>query len=70
MEQPQSPDYFQRRAEEERAAAEKAADERAAHSHRELAEEYEKLANGEGGLLAGEDQEDPATLARDFRILP
>jgi hypothetical protein len=71
MEQPQSLDYFQRRAEEERAAAEKAADERAAHSHRELAEEYEKRANGQGELLADGDQEqEPGTLAMNFRILP
>jgi hypothetical protein len=70
MEQPQSPDYFQRRAEEERAAAEKAADERAAHSHRELAEEYERRASGAGELLADEDQEQDGTLAKDFRILP
>jgi hypothetical protein len=71
MDQPQSLDYFQRRAEEERAAAEKAADARAAHSHRELAEEYERRASGEGELLAEEGtEEEPGTLAKDFRILP
>jgi hypothetical protein len=43
MDQPSSHDYFRIRAEEERAAAEQAEDERAAHSHRELAEHYERL---------------------------
>jgi hypothetical protein len=48
MDQTSSHDYFRIRAEEERAAAEQAEDERAAHSHRELAEHYERLSETPG----------------------
>jgi hypothetical protein len=65
-------DYFQRRAEEEREAAEQAADERAAHSHRELADHYERLAGDESQTAADAEEEPQAvgTLPREFRILP
>ena len=67
-----SHDYFQRRAEEEREAAERAADERAAHSHRELADHYERLAGDEGPGRADveEGAQAAGTLPREFRILP
>jgi hypothetical protein len=67
-----SHDYFQRRAEEEREAAEQAADERAAHSHRELADHYARLAGDEGQPPADarEEPQPPGILPREFRILP
>ena len=67
-----SHDYFQRRAEEERDAAEQAVDERAAHSHRELAEHYARLAGDERPAPA-DPEEAPLSagaLPREFRILP
>jgi hypothetical protein len=64
-------DYFERRAEEERAAAQDAADERAAQSHRELAEEYLKRASGEREETAPEEETNElGTLGREFRIVP
>ena len=70
MQQADSKDYYYRRAEEERAAAERAIDDRAARMHRDLADQYEKLANG-GSEGSGSDEEQfPGTLPRDFRILP
>jgi hypothetical protein len=66
-----SHDYFQRRAEEERAAAAQAVDERAAHSHRELAEHYARLAGDESDNPVDAESEQPSgTLPREFRILP
>jgi hypothetical protein len=70
MEQRQSHDYFQRRAEEERAAADRAADERAAQMHRELAKEYARLAQGEAHMEQGKERALPGILAKEFRILP
>jgi hypothetical protein len=66
-----SHDYFQRRAEEEREAAEQAVDARAAHSHRELADHYERLAGDEGVAPVNAEEERPSgTLPREFTILP
>jgi hypothetical protein len=71
MQEGQSKDYFERRADEERAAADQAADERAAQSHRELSERYRDVANG-SEPVPGDDAEapDPGILPRDFRIVP
>lgn len=65
-------DYFRRRAEEEREAADRAADERAAHSHRELAHHYERLAGDQSPAPAdsGNDLQSSGVLPREFRILP
>jgi hypothetical protein len=67
-----SHDYFQRRAEEEREAAQRAVDERAAHSHRELADHYQRLAGEESHASghADEEQQSAGRLPREFRILP
>jgi hypothetical protein len=70
MQDRRSSDYFERRAEEERAAAARATNERAAQSHRELAMHYRGLANG--FKLPGSDGSDGdgAILSKDFRIVP
>lgn len=67
-----SHDYFQRRAEEEREAAEQAVDARAAHSHRELADHYDRLAGDVTTASANAELEaqPTGTLPREFRILP
>ena len=66
-----SKEYYQRRAEEERAAAERAGDERAAKSHRELAERFDDLANGAAAEQAGgEPSQRTGILPPEFRILP
>lgn len=71
MQERQSREYFERRAQEEREAAENAVDERAAQSHRELAEHYRKIAKGcEGGSAEDVEASSPGILPRDFRILP
>jgi hypothetical protein len=71
MQEGQSKDYFQRRADEERAAADQAADERAAKSHRELSEHYRNVASGSEQVPRDEDEAaDPGILPRDFRIVP
>lgn len=46
MEAPESREYFERRAAEERHAADEAQDRRAAECHRELARRYEARAAG------------------------
>jgi hypothetical protein len=71
MQNAQSKDYFERRADEERVAADKAADERAAQSHRELARHYRNIASG-SEEAPGRDVEAPAQgiLPREFRIVP
>jgi hypothetical protein len=71
MQNRQSRDYFERRADEERAAAEKAGDERAAQSHRELAKHYHNIARG-SEEAPGRDAEvpSPGILPREFRIVP
>lgn len=64
-------DYFQRRAEEEREAAEQATDERAAHSHRELAEHYQRLSGDERQRVSEpEEPQSRGILPKEFRILP
>ena len=63
-------EYYKRRAKEERAAAEHASDERAAQSHRELLDQYERLADGEAPTGAAADQEKPGSVSKEFRILP
>jgi hypothetical protein len=68
MEQPGTDDYFERRAEEERAASERANDKRAAQAHRELAEEYRKRA-GESRIFAV-DEPGQAILNKGFHIIP
>jgi hypothetical protein len=66
-----SKEYYQRRAEEERAAAERAGDERAAKSHRELAERFDDLANGGAAAQgSGPPNQRPGILPPEFRILP
>ncbi|MFL6755403.1 MAG: hypothetical protein ACJ8FI_11065 [Sphingomicrobium sp.] len=64
-------DYYRRRAEEERAAAEHANDERAAQSHRELSDQYEKLATSDD-RPSGDDQQrdEPGIASKEFRIVP
>ncbi len=70
MEQPvPSSEYFAKRASEERHAASHAADDRAAQSHREMAEQYEKLARGDGGSEPLPDER-CGGLPNEFRILP
>ncbi len=63
-------EYFERRAEEERAAADGAADERAEQSHRELANRYEKASKGEEPSSDTEETEESGTVHEDFRIIP
>jgi len=71
MQQPSPTDYFQRRAEEERAAAANAADERAAQSHRSLAARYDAKAKGSPVReLKIEGTDDGSILPKEFRILP
>ena len=67
----QAPAYFRRRAKQEQVAADEAADERAARSHRELAQEYRKLASG-GRPSQHDESETPGNgiLSSDFRIVP
>jgi hypothetical protein len=62
--------YFERRAEEERAAAQRATNERAAQSHRELADRYHDLATGAEQPLSEDGAGDAGILWKDFRIVP
>lgn len=67
----ETPDYFQRRAEEEQAAADQAATEPAAQSHRALAEHYRKIADGEEEPKGDKAEAlDGANLRQGFCILP
>jgi hypothetical protein len=71
MSERQSTDYFERRAEEERAAAEQAGDERAAQSHRELSDHYRNIASG--SEQPPRDDGDPSNdgiASKNFRIFP
>jgi len=61
-------DYFERRAEEERAASERATNACAARSHRELAERYRTRARQGGPPLVSEPLKG-GTLSRKFRIV-
>jgi hypothetical protein len=61
-------DYFQRRAEEERAASERAIDKRAAQAHRELAEEYRKRAGA--GRISTIEEPARGIVAKGFQIIP
>lgn len=73
MQEPDSKDYFEKRAAEERAAAERCDDERAAQSHRALAEQYEEQARSRPSAEKSERDEEPGCpgiLPPDFRILP
>jgi hypothetical protein len=71
MSERQSMDYFERRAEEERAAAEHAGDERAAQSHRELSDHYRNIASGsERPPMDDGDRSDDGTVPNNFRIVP
>lgn len=71
MTDPQSTDYFQRRAEEERLAAERAADQRAAQSHRELSDHYRNIASGSEELPMDDvAPSDEGILPQDFWIVP
>jgi hypothetical protein len=70
MQEPRQSDYFQRRAEEERAAAERATNERAAHSHRELSEQYRKLAGGAEPPVHDSGDRGGGILPKEFRIVP
>ena len=64
-------DYFERRAEEERAAAANASDERAAQSHRALAARYEAKSKGGPVHEVGVDADDDGNvLPKEFRSLP
>jgi pyridoxine/pyridoxamine 5'-phosphate oxidase len=63
-------DYFRSRAEQERIAADRASDERAAQSHRELAEHYEKLANGSEQPALPAPAHGAGIVSNDFRIIP
>jgi hypothetical protein len=65
-----SPDYFGRRAEEERAAAARATNERAAQFHRELARHYRELADGIELPRLDASGGDEGVLSKDFRIVP
>ena len=67
---PDSKDYFRKRAEEERTAADQAADERAAQPHRELAERYEKKAATGGPATDDEFPSMRRPARNDFTILP
>ena len=71
MQQPDSQDYFARRAEQERAAAADATDERAALMHRQMAERYDELARG-AAQPRGPDPmpTDRGILPRDLQIFP
>lgn len=60
MNRSHSEDYFERRAEEERAACKSATNVRAAKSHRELAKLYRKRALDRGS--AGDGQAKPAGI--------
>jgi hypothetical protein len=67
----QSRSYFQRRAHQERVAAQQAASETAAQRHREMADEYRRLARS--GLSPAARCAAPAEngiLAADFRLIP
>lgn len=70
MESVDQPEYFRRRAEEERAAADSAADDRAAQTHRALAARYDARANGSPVRDCAKDApRDCGTLSSDFTIL-
>jgi hypothetical protein len=62
--------YFERRAEEERAAALRATNERAAQVHRELAEHYGELATGGEQIANDESAAEAGILPKDFQIVP
>ncbi len=69
MEEIESRQYFEKRAEEERAAAEQANDARAREMHLELARRYAEKAAGKS--KDAPDQPGSATiLPNEFRILP
>jgi hypothetical protein len=68
MDQPGSNDYFERRAEEERAASERAIDKRAAQAHRDLAKEYRKRAGG--SRISAVDEPGQGILNKGFQIIP
>ena len=71
MEDLESIQYFERRAEEEQLAAVNATDERAAQTHRALAARY--YARTAGGPVRDAQREEPISpgiLPKDFRILP
>jgi hypothetical protein len=71
MQKPAPTDYFQRRAEEERAAADSAADKRAAESHLSLAARYDAKAKGSPVReLKVDDTDEGGILPKEFRILP
>jgi hypothetical protein len=70
MEAPENREYFEKRAEQERAAAEQAADERVAQPHRELARRYADLAKGDLTMDGEPGPELMAGLAPEFRVLP
>jgi hypothetical protein len=63
-------EYFQRRAEEERAAADRAGDERAAKSHRALAKRYQRKADGDESPGGGAEPGKSAGVGHEFRIIP
>ena len=72
--QQKDPNYFARRASEERAAAERALDPRARQSHLDLAERYAEAAQQqlaqEGEEAMPEPQAPLPLLPPEFRILP
>jgi hypothetical protein len=70
MQEPRSSVYFERRAEEERAAAGRSTDERAAQAHRELADHYRKLAEGGQQPTADDGDGEPGAVWNEFHIVP
>ena len=60
--------YFERRADEERAASERAVDRRAAQAHRDLSEEYRKRARL--SRMFDEDEAPTGVLSKGFQIIP
>jgi hypothetical protein len=63
--------YFERRADEERAAAVRAVDARAAQSHLDLAACYDALASGGlEDIWIHRPQQSPGTLSAELRIIP
>jgi hypothetical protein len=70
MEQPESKDYFRRRAEEELAKAEQCGDGRAAQAHRDLARCYREQADAAPEDAGAPNHDASNILPKDFRILP
>jgi hypothetical protein len=66
----QSRSYFQRRADQERVAAQQAASETAAQRHREMADEYRRLARSGLSPAASAAPAENGILAADFRLIP